>query len=124
MRRLIMWSDFFFWFQAQDPETQFWTIVELAAVFAAMFIIGIVADHIKREKKKKRKWSADQFDIVVLKKIEQTDFENGTNKQYYENIIKCYEDQEGALFYNTNRESLTCFRIMRRRAIKAQCTNF
>lgn len=47
-----MYSDFMFWFRQQPPETQKWTILAIIGEFAIMFIIGGIAEYIKRKKEK------------------------------------------------------------------------
>lgn len=46
-----MYSDFMFWFRQQPPETQQWTILAIIGEFAIIFIIGGIAEYIKRKKK-------------------------------------------------------------------------
>lgn len=46
----MMYSDFIFWLHQQPPEIQQRTVLQFVGLFAIMFIIGGIADYIKRKR--------------------------------------------------------------------------
>lgn len=46
----MLYTDFLFWFRQQPPEIQQRTVLEFIGLFAIMFIIGGIADYIKRKR--------------------------------------------------------------------------